>query len=120
LAFVTVGASGAIAGVMGAYLMLYPRARVLTLIPIFFFIHITVVPAGFFLGFWFLLQFFQGVYSIGGMAAGGVAWWAHIGGFVVGFGVVYYLRRSGRLRAEIQIVRHAAAPGRNDPFRRRR
>src|SRR5690606_5683097 len=73
----TVGASGAIAGVMGGYFVLYPHSRVLTLVPIFIFIHIMVIPAPVFLGIWFLLQFFQGTFSLGAVQAGGVAWWAH-------------------------------------------
>ena len=80
----TVGASGAIASVLGAYFVLYPRQRVLTLIPLGFFLRMTVLPAGLVLGAWFVLQFFQGVMSLGGPDVGGVAFWAHIGGFVVG------------------------------------
>lgn len=80
-----VGASGAIAGVLGAYLMLYPRARVVTVIPIFFYIEVAALPAAFVIGFWFLLQLAQGVGSLGALGTeGGVAWWAHIGGFVAG------------------------------------
>ncbi|MGH9741109.1 MAG: rhomboid family intramembrane serine protease [Candidatus Acidiferrum sp.] len=74
------GASGAISGVMGAYIILYPRARVLTLIVIFF----VPIPAFIILGYWFLLQFVSGITSVGGHAQGGVAWWAHIGGFLLG------------------------------------
>jgi hypothetical protein len=83
----TVGASGAIAGVMGAYLLLFPHSTVLTLVPIVFFMHVVEVPAVLFLGFWFLSQLFSGTLSlaVAGAQAGGVAWWAHIGGFVVGF-----------------------------------
>ena len=77
-----VGASGAIAGVMGAYLILYPHAKVVTLIPIFFFPWFIDLPAVLFLGIWFLLQFFNGAASAAG--TGGVAWWAHVGGFVAG------------------------------------
>ena len=77
------GASGAIAGVLGAYILLFPAARVVTLIPIFFFISLIEVPAFVFLGFWFVSQLFSGLASIG-TAAGGVAWWAHVGGFLVG------------------------------------
>ncbi|HUG90131.1 MAG TPA: rhomboid family intramembrane serine protease [Planctomycetaceae bacterium] len=82
----SLGASGAIAGVMGGYLVLYPRAMVLTLVPIFFFIQIVVVPAAFFLIVWFAIQFFQGTLAITAMQqeGGGVAFWAHIGGFVAG------------------------------------
>ncbi len=80
----TVGASGAIAAVLGAYLVLYPRSRVLTIIPLGFFIRMTTLPAGVVLGLWFVLQFFNGVLSLGGPDVGGVAFWAHIGGFVAG------------------------------------
>ncbi len=74
------GASGAISGVMGAYIVLYPRARVLTLVFIFF----IPIPAFIILGYWFLLQFLAGVSTVGAAATGGVAWWAHIGGFLLG------------------------------------
>ncbi|MGA9120834.1 MAG: rhomboid family intramembrane serine protease [Bacteroidota bacterium] len=79
-----IGASGAIAGVLGAYFLLFPRARVLTLIPLFIFFPIVEISAFFFLGFWFVLQFVQGAASSGAGAMGGVAWWAHTGGFLVG------------------------------------
>jgi len=88
-----VGASGAIAGVMAAYFMLYPRARILTLIPIFFFIRLVSVPAVFLLGFWFFLQVWSGAGSIG--SAGGTAWFAHIGGFLGGILLVFPFRRRG-------------------------
>jgi membrane associated rhomboid family serine protease len=77
------GASGAIAGVMGAYILLYPRARVVTLIPIFFIFTTVNIPAIFYLGFWFISQLFSGIASLGA-TMGGVAWWAHIGGFLFG------------------------------------
>ncbi|MEJ5348641.1 MAG: rhomboid family intramembrane serine protease [Desulfosoma sp.] len=82
----TIGASGAIAGVMGAYFLLYPRARVLTLVPIFFYFSIVELPAYVFLGVWFVMQFFSGTFSLmgSGTQVGGVAWWAHIGGFLAG------------------------------------
>ncbi|MBL7961110.1 rhomboid family intramembrane serine protease [bacterium] len=90
----TVGASGAIAGVMGAYIVLYPKARVMTLLPIFIFIQIIEIPAYFFLGFWILLQFFQGTMALGAEAhTGGVAWWAHLGGFVFGALLVFLFRK---------------------------
>ena len=79
-----IGASGAIAGVMGAYILLYPRAKILTLIPIFFIPYFIELPAFFFLGIWFVLQFLSAAMSQG---EGGVAWWAHIGGFI--FGLVF-------------------------------
>jgi len=88
----TVGASGAIAGVLGAYLVLYPRARVVTLVPIFYFIRIVEIPALIYLGFWFLSQLFNGLFALAAAAdviqSGGVAWWAHIGGFVFGLAVI--------------------------------
>ncbi len=88
----TIGASGAIAGVMGAYFLLFPRAKVLTLVPIFFFIQFIEIPAVIFLGLWFLIQFVSGSASLmsqGGTYAG-VAWWAHIGGFAAGLGYVVF------------------------------
>jgi len=90
----TVGASGAIAGVLGAYFLLFPHSRVLTLLPFFFFIQFIEVPAFFFLGFWFLMQFFSGALSIGiEPAGGGVAWWAHVGGFLTGMLLVFPFRK---------------------------
>jgi len=82
-----IGASGAIAGVLGAYIVLWPHARVMTLIPIFFFITVRHIPAIIILGLWFVLQLFSGVGSLGVTDAqdmGGVAYFAHIGGFVAG------------------------------------
>ncbi len=80
-----VGASGAIAGVLGAYVILFPRAKVLTLIPIFVFFQLVELPAFVFLGLWFLMQIVSGLLALQiGADAGGVAWWAHIGGFVAG------------------------------------
>ncbi len=90
----TIGASGAIAGVMGAYFILYPFARVITLVPIFIFVEIIEIPAFFFLGFWVLLQFFQGTLSLAFSQSGGVAWWAHFGGFLVGAVLVFFFRKS--------------------------
>jgi membrane associated rhomboid family serine protease len=90
----TVGASGAIAGVMGAYLLLFPYARVLTLVPIFIFVQTIELPAVFFLGFWFLTNLLSGIGSLAAhTGAGGVAWWAHIGGFLVGVLWALPLRR---------------------------
>lgn len=82
----SIGASGAIAGVLGAYLILFPKQRVTTLIPIFVFVMIREIPAVLLLGFWFVLQLFVGVASIGPQAqqGGGVAYFAHIGGFIAG------------------------------------
>lgn len=94
----TIGASGAIAGVMGAYFLLYPRARVLSLVPIFIFLQIIELPAYLFLGVWLVIQFLQGTAAITQHAGGGVAWWAHIGGFLVGGVVLVALRIAGLIR----------------------
>ncbi|GGA14380.1 rhomboid family intramembrane serine protease [Okeania sp. KiyG1] len=85
----TLGASGAIAGVMGAYIIRFPKAKVLTLLPLGFFITTVRIPAFFFLGFWFLQQAFYSFASLNtpaniGMEGGGIAYWAHAGGFVFG------------------------------------
>jgi membrane associated rhomboid family serine protease len=88
----TIGASGAISGILGAYLLLYPKARVLTLIFLGFFIRLVYIPAGFVLGFWFLLQLLSGSLA-GGQDGGGVAFWAHIGGFLAGFILVSLFRK---------------------------
>jgi len=96
----TIGASGAIAGVMGAYFVLFPRARVITLIFIFFFIQFVEIPALYFLAFWFLLQLVSGSFSLGSSQAltGGVAFWAHVGGFVWGIIFLFLLRKGRRGR----------------------
>ncbi len=94
----TVGASGAIAGVLGAYLVLHPRARVVTLVPIVFFLQIVALPAILVLGLWFVFQFFSGAFALGG-AGGGVAWWAHVGGFLFGMAVAVMLRGERTSRA---------------------
>jgi hypothetical protein len=81
----TVGASGAIAGVLGAYLVAYPRARVITLVPLFPFVQVVALPAMVVLGLWFVFQFFSGALTLGTSAVtGGVAFWAHVGGFAFG------------------------------------
>lgn len=83
----TLGASGAVAAIMGAYFILYPSSRVVTFVPIFFFGGFIRLPAILYLGFWFLMQVFSGLNSFNmasGMQAGGVAWWAHVGGFLFG------------------------------------
>ena len=82
----TIGASGAVAAVMGAYFLLYPRARVIVMFPPFILGPFFIVPAALFLGFWFILQFFNGALSLFSTPGqfGGIAWWAHIGGFLFG------------------------------------
>jgi len=81
-----VGASGAIAAVLGAYLVLYPQARVVTLVFVFYFVRIVEIPALLYLSFWFISQLFNGLFALATdvLQAGGVAWWAHIGGFICG------------------------------------
>jgi len=92
-----IGASGAIAGVMGAYFVMFPYSRVITLVPIFFFPWIIEVPAVLFLGFWFLSQFFSGTLAIiAPEAGGGIAWWAHVGGFVTGVIMGPLLKKANR------------------------
>lgn len=91
----TIGASGAIAGVLGAYLWLYPHARILTLIPILLYPLFLQIPAVLYLGIWFLLQLTSGIQAFGQDSAGqagGVAWWAHVGGFVAGILLLRTLR----------------------------
>jgi membrane associated rhomboid family serine protease len=88
-----VGASGAISGVMGAYLLLYPRVRVYTIVPLGFFITSMALPAWVMLGYWFLIQFVSGLVDVGG-EGGGVAFWAHVGGFVAGLVLVKLFARS--------------------------
>lgn len=83
-----IGASGAIAGVLGAYFLLYPHSRVISLVPFFFLPWFIEIPAIIYLGIWFISQLFSGLVSLGTVAAGGVAWWAHIGGFI--FGMLFY------------------------------
>jgi membrane associated rhomboid family serine protease len=89
-----VGASGAISGVLGAYFVFYPQARILTLFLLGIFTRLTEVPAVFFLGLWFAMQFFTGLGSLAITSpneAGGVAFWAHVGGFVTGFIIAQFM-----------------------------
>jgi len=88
-----IGASGAIAGVLGAYLLLFPRAEVQTLVFLGFFVRLVRLPALLFLGLWFVLQLFSGVAGLGMEATGGVAWFAHIGGFIAGLVLINLFRR---------------------------
>jgi membrane associated rhomboid family serine protease len=92
-----VGASGAVAGVLGAYLISFPRARVLTLVFFFIFIRIIELPAAFILFFWFVIQAFSGAAELtSGSASGGVAWFAHIGGFLAGAVFMLFVFRKQR------------------------
>jgi membrane associated rhomboid family serine protease len=80
----SIGASGAISGVLGAYIILFPKSRILTLVPLLIIWFLWKVPAVIFIGLWFLMQFVSGVASLHMAASGGVAWWAHVGGFLLG------------------------------------
>lgn len=95
----SIGASGAIAGVLGAYVISYPFAKVLTLIPIFIFVQIIEIPALIVLGFWFVMQFLNGTASLAVSSSantGGVAWWAHVGGFIIGIVLLGVMGRRQR------------------------
>ena len=110
-----IGASGAIGGVLGAYLLLYPRARVLVLIPLGFFMTTVRIPAFWVLGFWIVLQFIQSAPSAG--QAGGVAYWAHIGGFLAGVVLIVPIRNKafplfGKPRTPSPGAAPAPGPGR--------
>lgn len=93
----TVGASGAIAAVLGAYIILFPRRRIVTIVPLGFFVQMARIPALIVLGMWFLLQLFEGALALGMARLGGVAFWAHIGGFVFGMLVGPLLRLRRRI-----------------------
>jgi hypothetical protein len=98
-----IGASGAIAGVLGAYFLLYPRARILTLVPVFILFYLVEIPAYFFIGLWFFMQFLQGTAQhvvAGRLVEGGVAWWAHIGGFIAGVALLYFFKKDPEEKAE--------------------
>ncbi len=98
--------SRAVAGVMGAYLFLYPHARVTTLVPIFFILQIMIIPAPIFLGVWFLIQLLQGSFSMGNAEAASVAWWAHAGGFAFGFAVAWLLQKDERpSQPRVRVIR---------------
>ena len=88
-----IGASGAIAGVLGAYLISFPRSRIAGLVPILFIFTIIEIPAVLFLIFWFISQLYSGLFAMQGASSSGIAWWAHIGGFVFGFIMVSFFRK---------------------------
>lgn len=94
-----IGASGAIAGVLGAYLISYPGARIASLVPILFIFTIVDVPAVIFLIFWFVSQLYSGLFAIQGGSASGIAWWAHVGGFIFGLIMVSFFRRRTAYRS---------------------
>jgi membrane associated rhomboid family serine protease len=110
----TIGASGAVAGVMGAYLLLYPHANVVSLVPFFYLLQVMTIPAPVFLGLWFVMQLVQGSFSIGATEAAGVAWWAHIGGFVAGIASAWLVGQTGQTRPRVEVIR----PGTDRRFRR--
>ena len=93
-----IGASGAIAGILAAYLVFFPGARVVTFIPLFTLPWFVNIPALIFIVLWFLLQFFSGVLALGGVASGGVAYWAHVGGFICGLLLVWVFAGRSRNR----------------------
>ena len=88
-----IGASGAVAGVLGAYLILFPHSRIASLVPILFIFTIIEIPAVIFLLFWFVSQLYSGLFTIRGGGGSGIAWWAHIGGFLFGILMVFFFRR---------------------------
>jgi membrane associated rhomboid family serine protease len=91
----SIGASGAISGVMGAYIVLFPFSRILTLVPLLIFFFTVRIPALTMLGYWFGIQFLSGLSTLGEANQGGTAWWAHIGGFVMGAVLVLLMPRDG-------------------------
>ncbi|MGB9721694.1 MAG: rhomboid family intramembrane serine protease [bacterium] len=97
-----VGASGAISGILGAYILFFPRARILSLIPLGFFMRVAYLPSVFFIGIWFLYQFFLGLVSMN-VKGGGVAYFAHIGGFVAGLLFALPFRKSRRKNLDYEI-----------------
>ena len=107
----TIGASGAIAGVMGAYMVLYPRSMVMSLIPLGFLTQIVAIPAPVFLGIWFVIQLLSGTAG----SSEGVAWWAHIGGFVFGAAIAFLLKLTGLTNPQMEYRKQY-----QDPFTRYR
>ncbi len=101
----TIGASGAIAAVMGAYMVFYPHAKVLTLVPIFVLIQLLYLPAPLFLGIWFVIQLVQGVGSVTAAETTGVAWWAHIGGFAIGAAVAWIMHKTHAENPPVEFLR---------------
>ncbi len=94
------GASGAIAGVLGAYIIYFPASRILTLVPLFIIWFMARVPAWVFIGLWFIIQFLSGVSSLGARSMGGVAWWAHVGGFLLGLALARFFETTSKRPAD--------------------
>ena len=88
----SIGASGAISGVLGAYIVFFPASRILTLVPLLIIWFTWRIPAMIFIGLWFAVQFLSGISSLGSQSVGGVAWWAHVGGFLIGVVVALMVR----------------------------
>jgi membrane associated rhomboid family serine protease len=91
----SIGASGAISGVLGAYVVFFPGSRILTLVPLLIIWFTWRIPAVIFIGLWFVAQFLSGINSLGSQSMGGVAWWAHVGGFLIGVVVALIVRAAG-------------------------
>jgi membrane associated rhomboid family serine protease len=110
----SVGASGAVAGVLAAYMLIFPHARVLTILPIFFFLQFFELPAFFFIAIWVLQQFLSGALSFTAVMtdSGGTAWWAHIGGFMAGLAIALLLRSIKSKLANAPAETTQAAPAR--------
>ncbi|MDJ0853498.1 MAG: rhomboid family intramembrane serine protease [Myxococcota bacterium] len=113
-----VGASGAIGGVMGAYIVLYPKVRVHLLLIFGFYVTTWAVPASFMLGYWFLLQLIGGAAQIGSAPAGGTAFWAHVGGFAAGMVLIFVFRDPAQVARHPYHGRRAPAAGRAWEHRR--
>ena len=92
----SIGASGAISGILGAYLLFFPGSRILTLIPLFIIWFTARIPAFVFILLWFAVQFLSGLGSLGATGGGGIAWWAHVGGFVLGVLIALETKATGR------------------------
>jgi membrane associated rhomboid family serine protease len=95
----SLGASGAISGVLGAYIVFFPGARILTLVPLLIIFFTVQIPAVVFIGLWFVMNFLSGVSSLGALSTGGVAWWAHVGGFLLGVLIAGFAKLVGRASA---------------------
>jgi membrane associated rhomboid family serine protease len=102
-----IGASGAIAGVLGAYIVFFPSSRILTLVPLFIIWFTAQIPALVFIGLWFVVQFLSGINSVGAASMGGVAWWAHVGGFLLGVLIAQLYRARPRPRRPVRLLEAA-------------
>ena len=98
-----IGASGAISGILGAYAVLFPGARIVTLIFIFFIVDVVVLPAFIWIGIWFLIQFLSALFSINHLSMGGVAWFAHIGGFLCGVLLTKLFVKNSTVETEVRL-----------------